>query len=292
MTQAGAEGPDNRKAGAPLRIGMLTPSSNTVLEPYTAEILRPFGAEASVHFGRFRVTEISMSQGSQAQFDLAPVLDAASLLADARVDVIAWNGTSSAWLGLERDVELCREIEAATGIAATTTMLAYDRLFRAAGVTRIALVTPYLGEVQERIVANYARQGITVVAERHLEDRGNFSFCEYTPEAIADCVRDVAAARPQMIAIVCTNFRGAPVVAALERECGIPIIDSVAITAFATARLVGLDTARITGWGRLFPEFSQMTDLRPTQAFATGVPSASGPDTSPAGQPASTESAT
>ena len=87
---------------------MLTPSSNTVLEPYTAEILRPFGAEASVHFGRFRVTEISMSQGSQAQFDLAPVLDAARLLADARVDVIAWNGTSSAWLGLERDVELCR----------------------------------------------------------------------------------------------------------------------------------------------------------------------------------------
>ena len=40
MTQAGAEGPDNRKAGAPLRIGILTPSSNTVLEPYTAEILR------------------------------------------------------------------------------------------------------------------------------------------------------------------------------------------------------------------------------------------------------------
>ncbi|MEF2551725.1 Asp/Glu/hydantoin racemase [Aurantimonas sp. A2-1-M11] len=275
----------------PARIGMLTPSSNTVLEPYTAEILRSFGAEASVHFGRFRVTEISMSKGSQAQFDLGPVLDAAHLLADARVDVIAWNGTSSAWLGLERDLALCQEIEAATGIAATTTMLAYDRLFQAAGVTRIGLVTPYLGEVQERIISNYTRQGIEVVAERHLEDRGNFSFCQYTPDAVADCVRGVAAARPQMIAIVCTNFRGAPVAAALEREFNIPVIDSVAITAWATARLVDLDTARITGWGRLFAEFSSITDLRPTQAFATGVPSGSGPDTSSAGKPASTESA-
>jgi len=47
------------------RVGMLTPSSNTVLEPYTSAMFAPFGDEASAHFGRFRVVEISMSNASQ-----------------------------------------------------------------------------------------------------------------------------------------------------------------------------------------------------------------------------------
>lgn len=45
----------------PVRIGMLTPSSNTVLEPYTSAMFAAFGEDASAHFGRFRVVEISMS---------------------------------------------------------------------------------------------------------------------------------------------------------------------------------------------------------------------------------------
>ncbi|MDR3496087.1 MAG: Asp/Glu/hydantoin racemase, partial [Ancalomicrobiaceae bacterium] len=40
-----------------LRIGMLTPSSNTVLEPVTSRILAGL-ADVSVHFSRFRVTAI------------------------------------------------------------------------------------------------------------------------------------------------------------------------------------------------------------------------------------------
>jgi maleate isomerase len=41
------------------------------------------------------VTEIALSPGALAQFDDAPILAAAGLLAHAKVDVIAWNGTSS-----------------------------------------------------------------------------------------------------------------------------------------------------------------------------------------------------
>ena len=48
------------------------------------------------------------------------ILAAAGLLGDAKVDVIAWNGTSAAWLGFETDERLCEAITAATGIAATT----------------------------------------------------------------------------------------------------------------------------------------------------------------------------
>ncbi len=251
------------KTNTARRVGMLTPSSNTVLEPYTSAMFAPLGDHGSVHFGRFKVVEISMSAASQDQFGVGPILDAAQRLAEAHTHCIAWNGTSAAWLGLGRDRDLCARIVEATGVPATSTMLAYDTLFRARGVKRIGLVTPYISEIQDRIIANQARQGIEVVADRRLEDRGNFSFANYAADHVADLVRGVAESRPDAIAVVCTNFRGAPVAAALEAETGIPVYDSVAITAALTMRAVGLDPARITGWGSVFASVADLssTDL-------------------------------
>ena len=83
-------------------LGMLTPSSNTVLEPVTAAMLAGLD-DVSAHFSRFPVTEIALSASALAQFDDAPILAAAGLLAHAKVDVIAWNGTSSGWLGFAAD---------------------------------------------------------------------------------------------------------------------------------------------------------------------------------------------
>lgn len=234
------------------RVGMLTPSSNTVLEPYTARLLAPFGDEASVHFARFRVTEISLSEASTGQFGEAPILEAAERLAEARVHVTAWNGTSAAWLGLDRDRSLCARLRERTGVPATSAMLAFDAALRALGARRIALVTPYLSEIQERIIANYAAQGIEVVADRRLEDRGNFSFAEHPVEHVAALTREAAAARPEAVLIVCTNFRGAPAAAAIEAETGVPVLDSVSVTAWASLATAGLDPSRIEGWGRVF----------------------------------------
>jgi maleate isomerase len=236
------------------RIGMLTPSSNSVLEPVTSRMLAAFGDTVTAHFGRFRVTEISMGQASQSQFDSAPILAAADLLADAKVDVIAWNGTSASWLGFERDEALCREITAATGIPATSTILALNEALRLLRVRRLALVTPYLSEIQERIIANYAAGGIEVVADRRLEDRGNFSFACYTAGHVARLMRETAAVRPDAIAVVCTNFRGTDFIAEIERETGVMVLDSIAVTLWGTLRACGVSPARVTGSGCLFRE--------------------------------------
>lgn len=241
------------------RVGMLTPSSNTVLEPYTSAMFAPFGDAATAHFGRFRVVEISMSADSQTQFQNAPILEAAQRLAECHPKLIAWNGTSASWLGLDKDRALCRDIETATGVPATSTMLAYDALFKSMQVKRLGLVTPYIGEIQDRIVANYAAQGIEIVSQARLEDKGNYSFATYPPEQVAAMIREVALAKPDAIAVVCTNFRGAPVAAEIEAETGIPVLDSVAVTAAHALREMGLDPARVTGWGSVFRLFSDIT---------------------------------
>jgi maleate isomerase len=234
-----------------VRLGMVTPSSNTVLEPVTAAMVSDL-PEVSVHFARFPVTEISLGDAALRQFDEAPMIAAARLLADARVDIIGWNGTSASWLGLARDEALCRSIKSATGIAAITSVLALVEVLRATGVTRLGLVTPYLPDVQRRIIDNFAANGIEIVAERHSGVADNYSFAEIGGGDIAAMVRAVAASRPQAITTLCTNLAAAPLVAPLEAEVGIPIRDSIGVIVWKALKTTGIDPRRVTGWGRLF----------------------------------------
>jgi maleate isomerase len=232
-------------------LGMLTPSSNTVLEPVTSAMLAGLD-DVSAHFGRFRVTEISMDQHALGQFTDEPMLQAAELLADAKVDVVCWNGTSASWLGFDKDVDLCARIEARTGIAACSSVLALKEVFERTGVHRFGLVTPYIDDIQARIVANFAAAGVACPAERHLGDKDNFSFSEVSATTIAGMCRAVAAPGVDAIAIVCTNVRGGPLTETLEAELGVPVYDSVATSIWASLRLAGVDPRRVRGWGRLF----------------------------------------
>ncbi len=236
-------------------LGMLTPSSNTVLEPLTSAMVAGL-PEVSAHFARFPVTEISLGERALDQFEPAALIAAANLLADAKVKVIAWNGTSSGWLGFDRDIELCARLARETGVPATSSVLALNEIFQRTDVTRFALVTPYLDEIQRRIIANYGEAGFACVAERHLDARDNFSFSEISEERIAALVRAVAADKPDAITTFCTNLRGAPVAESLERELGIPVYDTVSAAVWKSLRLAGVDTRRVAGWGRLFSDLS------------------------------------
>jgi maleate isomerase len=232
-------------------LGMLTPSSNTVLEPVTSRILAGL-PDASAHFSRFRVTQIALSDQALAQFQRGEILRAAELLGDAKCQTIAWNGTSAGWLGFDEDAGLCHEIAAATGAKACTSVLALNEILALTGARTLGLVTPYTPDVQARIIANYAAIGVQVVAESHWGLRNNFSFSEVSGARIAAAVRTVAAAKPHAIAIFCTNLTGAPLVAELEADLGIPIYDTVATAVWKSLLLCGASPARVTGWGRLF----------------------------------------
>jgi len=233
------------------RLGMITPSSNSVLEPATSAMLH--GTDGiTAHFSRFRVTEIALDAAALNQFDASVMLPAADLLADAKVDAIAWNGTSASWLGIARDRSLCEAIGARTGVPATTSTLACIDAARALGARRIGLVSPYTDDVQQRIANVWAEEGIAPHAERHLGLRDNFSFGEVEPAVIADMIRAVAAEGADTIVILCTNLDGAALAASLERELDIAVLDSVAVTLWRTLGLAGSDIRALARWGRIF----------------------------------------
>ncbi|KWV56288.1 Asp/Glu/hydantoin racemase [Bradyrhizobium macuxiense] len=246
----------------PVRLGMLTPSSNTALEPITCAMLAGID-NVSAHFSRFKVTEIALSDSALRQFDASEILRAAELLAHAKVDVIAWNGTSASWLGFDRDESLCEQITASTGIKACTTVLAYRDLLRRIGAKRIGLVTPYRKDVQDRIIANWNSAGLHCFAERHLSLQDNFSFAEVSEAEVASLIEQVVREGCDAAVVLCTNMRGAGAAARLEQQLGVPVLDSIAVTLWVCLVATGCDPSRIQGWGGLFSN----PELRAATAF-------------------------
>ncbi|WP_125611227.1 aspartate/glutamate racemase family protein [Specibacter cremeus] len=231
------------------RIGMIVPSSNTCLEPQTYRILGGRD-DVTIHFTRIPVTRIALDDSSDNQFGRSVMREAAQLLATADVDVIAWNGTSGSWLGVDHDRELAAEITAATGVPATTSTLAYLAAFAAFDLARIALLTPYTADVNAAIASCYAENGIKVVADQGLGLSDNESFARVTEDELRPGSLELAAARPDALVYLCTNLYGAGLAAEVEKRTDVPVLDSVAVTLWHCLRLTGAPLLAPT-WGRL-----------------------------------------
>ncbi|KAH8660290.1 Asp/Glu/hydantoin racemase [Xylariales sp. PMI_506] len=234
-----------------IRLGILTPSSNTSLEPLTQAIIATL-PNVSVHFSRFPVVKISLEEDALHQFQNEKIVAAAQLLADAEVDMIGWSGTSSGWLGFATDEKLCAEITAATGIPATTSVLALNKAAKEFGVTDLGLVTPYMDNVQEAVIRTYATIGINCSKERHLRISKNSTFATIEESVLDGMVNEVAAEKPQGITTFCTNLRAAQRVAHWEKVHDIPVFDTVATVVWEMLRVCKVDMAPLEPWGRLF----------------------------------------
>jgi maleate isomerase len=219
------------------RIGILIPSSNTVLEPLSASMFSHI--ESTVHFSRLRVIDVTLNQQSFEQFSMEKQIDAAKLLCDAGVDSLVWGGTSASWLGADHDARFCDLLENTTGIPSGSCTLEMNRLFNEYNAKTFGLVTPYTLDVQKRIINNYKSMGFTCLAERHYGGTISSEFAAIEEDVIAQMVRDVAQKKPDIIFIMCTNLRGAKVSEQLSRDVGIPIFDSAIVTLQAGLRLAG-----------------------------------------------------
>jgi len=236
----------------PVRIGMIVPSSNTCLEPQSYRILGE-RTDVTLHFTRINVTRIALDDSSDKQFDAPGMRAAAELLATADVDVIAWNGTSGSWLGAAHDEELVQEITDATGVPATTSTLAYLAAFSAFGTERIGMLTPYTADVNEAVVASYAKHGIKTVDHRHLDLSDNESFARVTDEEMLPGSLELAALKPDALIYLCTNLYGANITAEVESRTDVPVLDSVAVTLWHSLKLAGAPLLA-PRWGRLLAD--------------------------------------
>lgn len=234
------------------RLGMILPSSNTVVEP-TCIAMVAGRTDVAVHFARFPLTAVTVADPARAYYDSGAIFEAALLLADARCDVITWNGSAGGVVGFERDRQLVADIEQRTGIAATTSSLAILEAFERHDVKRFAMVTLNPPAMNDTIKRHFAAAGYECVLDTHRTDiADNFAMAAITPASIAATALDCPRADADALIIYGTNTRGALVVDQLERALGLPVFDSVSAGVWGAMRRANVSTASLRQWGRLF----------------------------------------
>ena len=228
------------------RLGMLVPSSNSNAETLTGAMLSG-RRDVGVHYSRFRLPPELGDAIDASVLGCAP-----SLLADADVDAVAFHGTSGTWVGLDGDARLCAALTDATGAPATTASLAVVSGLEALALTRVAVVFPGPPTILPLIAEEYAGRGIEVVATS-IPDvvLSNPEIARLSRAEIAALMRPAFVDRAEGVVCIGTNLRSGYLVEELEREFGIPVIDSAVATLWELLRLAG--AARPSaGWGRLF----------------------------------------
>jgi len=208
------------------RIGVVLPSSNTVIEPLASKMLYETGVTA--HFSRLGVYDVALDSGSKAQFEQQRHLEAAMLLADANVSAIVWGGTSASWLGASHDEDFCINVNTATGIPTTSCVLSMNSLLSDTAYQRLALLTPYTQDVHEQIIGNYEAAGHSCVSSANLGGSISNDFANISEHELESQIRQLARSKPDLIFIMCTNLRGARIASSLSDELGIRIVDSAA----------------------------------------------------------------
>ena len=128
----------------------------------------------TVHYSRLEVVNVSLDDNSTRQFAVDTMLRAADQLAQAKVDAIIWNGTAGSWLGIERDREMCQKIEEKTKIPMSTASLGLVESYQDFDIKRLHLVTPYIKEMNDAIIREYEKLGLTAAGVTGLGIHGKY----------------------------------------------------------------------------------------------------------------------
>ena len=219
-----------------LRVGLLIPSSNTVLE---AALWRRFPAWATLHPTRLYVTE-SSDAAVRGIHDAIP--EAARLLGTLRPHLIVVGCTSVSGVGEgSLEDELAPAIEATTGAPVLSVLSSVVMNVRALGCRRLALVTPHGEDVDELVIRGLARSGIEVSAIHSMGIRDNFELGRVPPAEIVRFVVDRVPPRvgAEGLFLSCTNFQSVEALPALRQRYGGRVLSSVGVLVDRTLEELG-----------------------------------------------------
>jgi len=136
-------------------------------------------------------------------------------------------------------------LEAGAPVATTTSGALVDAL-HLLGVQRLALATPYIQPVTDRLVTFLADSGVETVASEGLGLLGNIWRVGY--ERVVDIVRAVDRPDAEALFISCTNLPTYDIVEPLEQALGKPVVTANQVTMWASLRAIG---RRAVGGGAL-----------------------------------------
>ncbi|MFW5679909.1 MAG: Asp/Glu racemase [Pseudomonadota bacterium] len=175
----------------------------------------------------------------------------ALLAPPADLSVIGFGCTSAAMvIGEERVAELVRSVR--PGVKVTDPVTAMLAAFRALGVRRIGLLTPYIAEINQAMRAALMARGLDVPAMASFNESDDTVVGRITPASIVAGVERLAALDScDGVFVSCTSLRVVKIAEEIEARTGKPVTSSNHAMAWHMLRLAGIDDV-IPGYGRLY----------------------------------------
>ena len=217
--------------------GVIVPSSNMAVEADFSSAL-PTGV--TVHTARMFLAETTAEAERRMIYDHAPI--AVTDLATLHPHVVAFACTSGgAVLGADGEAALIGNIARETGALVIEHERSGREGHRAAWQKRVALLTPYVDELDQAIGAGLERRGLTVTSIWRASVSRTISPCyEVTPsEIVAFAERELAGRDFDLLFVSCTNFRAVEARPALMHRFGVPVVTSNQATIDAAFEAVG-----------------------------------------------------
>jgi len=226
------------------RIGMLLLSAS--INEQEKEKLLPTGV--SIHYTRLPVKRPTY----EAMLHMADhVEEAASLLADAKVDIIAFSCTAGSFIkGAGYDQEIIDRITRATGLPATTMTTAVVASLKALGIRKLVLITPYVEQMNKIEKAVLESAGFQVLAYRGLGLDNVSKQYEAEPLRWYDLVKEMKHPEADGYFVSCGGIRAVDIIEQAEKAVGKPVVTSYQTLVWHCLRKIGLQEP-VEGFGRL-----------------------------------------
>ena len=223
--------------GRRLRIGLMVPSSNTTMEP---EFYQHLPEGVSLHTARMDLVNTTHEGLTEMSKD---VDRCARLVATAGVNVVCYGCTTGSLLeGKGYDTALTSRIQEIVNVPVVVAASAVLDALKTKGMRRLAVVTPYVKDLDEREAAYLKAYGLEVLTIKGLGIVGNLDIGKCEASAAYELGRQAIEEMPQAdgVFISCTNFRTFGIIERLSEEIGKPVVSSNQACLWMTLKTAGV----------------------------------------------------
>ena len=223
------------------RVGLLVPSSNTVME---VDFYRNLPSSVTAHTGRMYM-ESTTVRGMELMLD-EHTIPAARVLATVNPDMVVFGCTTAGTLrGDDYDIELCRRLTEATGAPTISVIQAVKHELKAAGGSTVAILTPYVDALNQQIKASVETDGLQVVAMHGMGITHNFDIAQVQPSQIVQFARGKLGARlsADILFVSCANYQAVSALPRLRELYGRPVVTSTQAALAVVRRTLSLEPA-------------------------------------------------
>jgi maleate isomerase len=234
----------DRESGRRYRIGLIVPSSNITMETELPSLFQRRAQRQperfSFHSARTRMTEVTPDQLARMNEQAGRC---ATELADAECHVIGYAcliATMAAGPGAHARIE-GRLTEAAGGIPVVTSAGALVAGVHALGVSRVALIAPYLRPLTNLMIDYLADSDIEVVDALNLEVSDNRQVGRLDARQLPALARRLDLDRAEAVILsACVQMPSLPAIETVQRQTGLPVLTAATATAWRLAQTCGL----------------------------------------------------